>query len=43
MLMCFIFAKSAPKLHRLSDDQVESWHNQNYDILGLNLKHITLA
>ena len=39
MLMCFIFAKLATKLRRFNDDQVNIWHNQNYIISGLNLKH----
>ena len=43
MLMCFIIANSALKLHRFNDDQARSWHNQNYVVLGLNLKQKFLA
>ena len=40
--MYFIFFKSVPKLCSLSDDQVETRHNQNYLVSGLNLKHFNL-
>ena len=43
MLMYFIIASLALKLRRFNDDQVRSWHNQNYIVLGLNLKHKFLA
>ena len=43
MLMCFIIANSALKLRRFNDDKVRSWHNQNYVVLGLNLKQKFLA
>ena len=43
MLMCFIIANSALKLRHFNDDQARSWHNQNYVVLGLNLKQKILA
>ena len=41
--MCFIIANLALKLRRFNDDKVRSWHNQNYAVLGLNLKQKFLA
>ena len=43
MLMFFNFAKLAPKLSCFSDDKVKSYHNQNYVVSGLNLKHKPIA
>ena len=44
MLMCFIFAKSAPKLRRFNDDQAKSWHASKLHSFKpkLNFLHISI-